>query len=75
MAGNTKRWIDRDSVPRLVIAWRCSDHSCRISSPSPASAISGGIAEFGLIVLGLSIVSGGIDLSVSSIFTLAVLVS
>jgi len=35
------------------------------------------VAEFGLIVLGLSIVlmSGGIDLSVSSIFTLSVLFS
>ena len=34
-------------------------------------------AEFGLIVLGLTIVmiSGGIDLSVASVFTLAVLLS
>ena len=35
------------------------------------------VAEFGLVVLGLSIVliSGGIDLSVASVFTVAVLSS
>src|SRR6185369_6235355 len=74
-----KRWID-NAVPFLalvvlVAVFGAISPGCL--SVSSITDLGRQVAEFGLIVLGLSIVlmSGGIDLSVSSIFTLSVLFS
>ena len=75
----TKRWID-NAIPFLALVHR--GRGVRLASfptSSPSSSLTDlgrQFAEFGLIVLGLTIVmmSGGIDLSVASVFTLAGLV-
>lgn len=75
----TKRWID-NAIPFLVLLIAV----CVFSALVPGFLTINGLsdlgrqfAEFGLIVLGLTIVmiSGGIDLSVASVYTLAVLLS
>jgi ribose transport system permease protein len=75
----TKRWID-NVVPFFALVVAIAVFGVLIPDFFSASSLGDfgrQIAEFGLIVLGLSIVmlSGGIDLSVASIFTLSVLVS
>ncbi|HWJ73893.1 MAG TPA: SMP-30/gluconolactonase/LRE family protein [Kaistia sp.] len=75
----TKRWID-NVVPFFALIVAIAVFGTLIPDFFSASSLSDfgrQIAEFGLIVLGLSIVmlSGGIDLSVASIFTLSVLAS
>lgn len=74
-----KRWID-NAVPFLALAVLvavCGAVVPNFFSSSGLGDLGRQVAEFGLVVLGLSIVlmSGGIDLSVASIFTLAVLAS
>jgi ribose transport system permease protein len=75
----TKRWID-NVVPFFALIVVIAVFGALIPDFFSASSLADfgrQVAEFGLIVLGLSIVmmSGGIDLSVASIFTLSVLVS
>ena len=75
----TKRWID-NAVPFFALIAVLAVFGSIVPgffSFSSLTDLGRQISEFGLIVLGLSIVmlSGGIDLSVGSIFTLAVLVS
>jgi ribose transport system permease protein len=75
----TKRWID-NAVPFLALAIALAVFGSLIPdffSLTSLSDLGRQVAEFGLIVLGLSIVlmSGGIDLSVSSVFSLSVLMS
>lgn len=74
-----KRWID-NAVPFLsliILVIACGLIVPGFLSASSLTDLGRQVAEFGLVVLGLSIVliSGGIDLSVASIFTLAVLAS
>ncbi|HVJ34097.1 MAG TPA: SMP-30/gluconolactonase/LRE family protein [Terriglobia bacterium] len=74
-----KRWID-NAVPfvaLLVLVVVFGIIAPGFLSISSITDLGRQVAEFGLIVLGLSIVlmSGGIDLSVASVFTLAVLAS
>src|SRR6185295_9404693 len=74
-----KRWID-NAVPFLALVALVAVFgviSPGFLSVSSITDLGFQVAEFGLVVLGLSIVlmSGGIDLSVASIFTLAVLAS
>jgi ribose transport system permease protein len=74
-----KRWID-NAVPFLALVVLVAVFGAISPGFLSASSITDlgfQVAEFGLIVLGLSIVlmSGGIDLSVASVFTLAVLAS
>src|SRR3569623_671428 len=74
-----KRWID-NAVPFLALIILVAVFgaiSPGFLSVSSVTDLGRQVAEFGLIVLGLSIVlmSGGIDLSVASVFTLAVLAS
>jgi ribose transport system permease protein len=75
----TKRWID-NAVPFLALVIALAVFGSLIPdffSLTSLSDLGRQVAEFGLIVLGLSIVlmSGGIDLSVSSVFSLSVLMS
>lgn len=75
----TKRWID-NAVPFLALVIALAVFGSLIPdffSLTSLSDLGRQVAEFGLIVLGLSIVlmSGGIDLSVSSVFSLSVLFS
>ena len=75
----TKRWID-NAIPFLALVIAVAVFGSILPdffSLTSLSDLGRQVAEFGLIVLGLSIVlmSGGIDLSVSSIFTLSVLFS
>jgi len=75
----TKRWID-NVVPFFALIVAIAVFGSLIPDFFSASSLADfgrQVAEFGLIVLGLSIVmmSGGIDLSVASIFTLSVLAS
>ena len=75
----TKRWID-NAIPFLVLVVSVIVFGTLVPDFFSVSALSDlgrQFAEFGLIVLGLTIVmiSGGIDLSVASVFTLAVLLS
>ena len=75
----TKRWID-NAVPFLALLITIGVFGSLIPnffSPTSLSDFGRQVAEFGLIVLGLSIVlmSGGIDLSVGSVFSLSVLLS
>jgi ribose transport system permease protein len=75
----TKRWID-NVVPFFALIVAIIVFGTLIPDFFSASSLADfgrQVAEFGLIVLGLSIVmlSGGIDLSVASIFTLSVLIS
>jgi ribose transport system permease protein len=75
----TKRWID-NAIPFLALVIALAVFGSILPdffSLTSLSDLGRQVAEFGLIVLGLSIVlmSGGIDLSVSSIFTLSVLFS
>src|SRR3954471_13275174 len=74
-----KRWID-NAVPFLALVVLVAVFGViapGFLSVSSVTDLGRQVAEFGLIVLGLSIVlmSGGIDLSVASVFTLAVLAS
>ena len=74
-----KRWID-NAVPFLALVVLVAVFGIiapGFLSVSSITDLGRQVAEFGLIVLGLSIVlmSGGIDLSVASVFTLAVLAS
>ena len=74
-----KRWID-NAVPFLALVILVAVFGTIAPGFLTVSGITDlgrQVAEFGLIVLGLSIVlmSGGIDLSVASVFTLAVLAS
>ena len=74
-----KRWID-NAVPFLALIVLTAVFGIiapGFLSVSSVTDLGRQVAEFGLIVLGLSIVlmSGGIDLSVASVFTLAVLAS
>ena len=73
----TKRWID-NVVPFFALIVAIAVFGTIVPDFFSASSLTDfgrQIAEFGLIVLGLSIVmmSGGIDLSVASIFSLSVL--
>ena len=75
----TKRWID-NAIPFLVLVVAMAVFGILLPgffSLNGLSDLGRQFAEFGLIVLGLTIVmiSGGIDLSVASVFTLAVLLS
>ena len=75
----SKRWID-NAIPFLVLVVAVVVFGLLIPDFFSANALSDlgrQFAEFGLVVLGLTIVmiSGGIDLSVASVFTLAVLLS
>lgn len=75
----TKRWID-NAVPFLALLVTVAVFGSLIPdffSPTSLTDLGRQVAEFGLIVLGLSIVlmSGGIDLSVGSVFSLSVLLS
>lgn len=75
----TKRWVD-NAVPFLsLVLVLCIFGSIipNFFSLTSMTDLGRQVAEFGLVVLALSIVmiSGGIDLSVASIFTLAVLLS
>ena len=75
----TKRWID-NAIPFLVLIIAAIVFGLLLPGFFSLTALSDlgrQFAEFGLIVLGLTIVmiSGGIDLSVASVFTLAVLLS
>jgi len=75
----TKRWID-NAVPFLALLVTVAVFGTLIPdffSLTSLTDLGRQVAEFGLVVLGLSIVlmSGGIDLSVSSVFTLSVLLS
>jgi ribose transport system permease protein len=75
----TKRWID-NVVPFFALVVAIIVFGTLIPDFFSASSLADfgrQVAEFGLIVLGLAIVmlSGGIDLSVASIFTLSVLIS
>ena len=75
----SKRWID-NAIPFLALVITVGTLSSIIPdflSMSSLSDLARQFAEFGLIVLALSIVmmSGGIDLSVASVFTVAVLFS
>lgn len=75
----TKRWID-NAVPFLALLVTIAVFGSLIPdffSPTSLTDLGRQVAEFGLIVLGLSIVlmSGGIDLSVGSVFSLCVLLS
>ena len=74
-----KRWID-NAVPFVALVILVAVFGVIVPDFLTVSSLTDlgrQVAEFGLVVLGLSIVlmSGGIDLSVASIFTLAVLVS
>ena len=74
-----KRWID-NAVPFVALVILVAVFGTIVPDFLSATSLADlgrQIAEFGLVVLGLSIVlmSGGIDLSVASIFTLAVLFS
>ncbi len=78
--GNIDQALDRQRDPFP----RPSRRNCRFRDFAPGLLTINGLsdlgrqfAEFGLIVLGLTIVmiSGGIDLSVASVYTLAVLLS
>lgn len=73
----TKRWID-NAVPFVALVVTIAVFGTIVPDFFSASSVTDfgrQIAEFGLIVLGLSIVmmSGGIDLSVASVFSLSVL--
>jgi ribose transport system permease protein len=75
----TKRWID-NAIPFLVLIIAALVFGLLLPGFFSLTALSDlgrQFAEFGLIVLGLTIVmiSGGIDLSVASVFTLSVLLS
>ena len=75
----SKNWID-NAIPFLALVIAVAVFGSILPdffSLTSLSDLGRQVAEFGLIVLGLSIVlmSGGIDLSVSSIFTLSVLFS
>jgi ribose transport system permease protein len=75
----TKRWID-NAIPFLTLIIVSAVFGMLIPGFFSANALGDlgrQFAEFGLIVLGLTIVmiSGGIDLSVASVFTLSVLLS
>ena len=75
----TKRWID-NAIPFLVLLVAIVVFAILVPgflSVTGLSDLGRQFAEFGLIVLGLTIVmiSGGIDLSVASVYTLAVLLS
>src|SRR6185312_220057 len=75
----TKRWID-NAIPFLVLVIAAIVFGLLLPGFFSLTALSDlgrQFAEFGLIVLGLTIVmiSGGIDLSVASVFTLSVLLS
>ncbi len=75
----TKRWID-NAIPFLTLIIVGAVFGLLIPGFFSANALGDlgrQFAEFGLIVLGLTIVmiSGGIDLSVASVFTLSVLLS
>jgi ribose transport system permease protein len=74
-----KRWID-NAVPFVALIILVAVFGSIVPnffSTTSLADLGRQVAEFGLVVLGLSIVlmSGGIDLSVASIFTLAVLCS
>jgi len=75
----TKRWVD-NAVPFLALVIVLATFGSIVPNFFSATAMTDlgrQVAEFGLVVLALTIVmmSGGIDLSVGSIFTLAVLAS
>jgi ribose transport system permease protein len=75
----TRRWVD-NAIPFLVLVIAAIVFGLLLPGFFSLTALSDlgrQFAEFGLIVLGLTIVmiSGGIDLSVASVFTLAVLLS
>jgi ribose transport system permease protein len=75
----SKRWID-NAIPFLALVITVVALSSIIPdflSASSLSDLSRQFAEFGLIVLALAVVmmSGGIDLSVASVFSVAVLFS
>src|SRR6202012_3524744 len=75
----TKRWID-NAIPFLTLIVVAAVFGRLVPGFFSAGALGDlgrQFAEFGLIVLGLTIVmiSGGIDLSVASVYTLAVLLS
>jgi ribose transport system permease protein len=75
----TKRWID-NAVPFLALIVAVAVFGSLnpdLFGLTSLTDLGRQVAEFGLVVLGLSIVlmSGGIDLSVSSVFTLSVLLS
>ena len=75
----TKRWID-NAVPFLALLVAVAVFGSLnpdLFGLTSLTDLGRQVAEFGLVVLGLSIVlmSGGIDLSVSSVFTLSVLLS
>jgi ribose transport system permease protein len=75
----TKRWID-NAIPFLVLVVAIVVFGILLPGFLTLTGLSDlgrQFAEFGLIVLGLTIVmiSGGIDLSVASVYTLAVLLS
>ena len=75
----SKRWID-NAIPLLalvVVVIVFGSIQTHFFAPSSLADLGRQIAEFGLVVLGLAIVllSGGIDLSVGSVFALAVLLS
>jgi ribose transport system permease protein len=75
----TKRWID-NAIPFLVLLVAIVVFGILLPGFLTINGLSDlgrQFAEFGLIVLGLTIVmiSGGIDLSVASVYTLAVLLS
>ena len=75
----TKRWID-NAIPFLVLVVAIVVFGILLPGFLTLTGLSDlgrQFAEFGLIVIGLTIVmiSGGIDLSVASVYTLAVLLS
>lgn len=75
----TKRWVD-NAVPFLALLIVIVTFGSIVPdffSVSAMTDLGRQVSEFGLVVLALTIVmiSGGIDLSVASIFTLAVLAS
>jgi ribose transport system permease protein len=75
----SKRWID-NAIPFLALVVTIIVLGSIIPnflSPSSLSDFARQFAEFGLVVLALTVVmiSGGIDLSVAAVFSLAVLLS
>src|ERR1700753_349600 len=75
----SKRWID-NAIPFLALLVTIAVFGSiqpDFFSLSSLSDLGRQVAEFGLVVLALAIVllSGGIDLSVGSVFALAVLLS
>ena len=75
----TKRWVD-NAVPFLalvLVVAICGSLVPDFYSASSITDLGRQVAEFGLVVLALTIVmiSGGIDLSVASVFSLSVLMT